>query len=129
MYICSNPLLSFFVFFSSFGQLSTLTYLNLVKFLVFVYQLTVVILACQIFCLENHLMTIVIIALFCGFFFLQKRDTVLTIPNVLTVMRMGLAPVIGYLVLHEAFSAAFALFIAAGISDLVRKCSLHLEMS
>ncbi|KAM6128317.1 cardiolipin synthase (CMP-forming) [Pterocles gutturalis] len=42
-----------------------------------------------------------------------------TIPNILSMARMGLAPVLGYLILEENFSVALGVFVLAGITDLL----------
>lgn len=49
----------------------------------------------------------------------DQTENILTIPNVLTVGRMLMCPVLGYLVIHNEYPTAFGLFIAAGITDLV----------
>uniref|UniRef100_UPI00358FFB7C cardiolipin synthase (CMP-forming) n=1 Tax=Myxine glutinosa TaxID=7769 RepID=UPI00358FFB7C len=42
-----------------------------------------------------------------------------TIPNVLCVTRIAMAPVIGYLITYEEFEAALGMFILAGATDLL----------
>jgi cardiolipin synthase len=41
------------------------------------------------------------------------------LPNLITVVRVLLVPVVIWLILHDAHTAAFALFVLAGISDAV----------
>lgn len=43
--------------------------------------------------------------------------TALTVPNIITVLRFIAVPIIVYLMLIDSWSAAFWLFVAAGISD------------
>ncbi|XP_050749794.1 cardiolipin synthase (CMP-forming) isoform X2 [Gymnogyps californianus] len=42
-----------------------------------------------------------------------------TIPNILSMARMGLAPVLGYLIVEENFNVALGVFVLAGITDLL----------
>lgn len=42
-----------------------------------------------------------------------------TIPNILSLARMGLAPVLGYLIVEENFNVALGVFVLAGVTDLV----------
>ncbi|KAE8600873.1 hypothetical protein XENTR_v10013432 [Xenopus tropicalis] len=42
-----------------------------------------------------------------------------TIPNLLSMTRIGLSPVLGYLVVGEDFNLALGLFVFAGITDLL----------
>ena len=52
----------------------------------------------------------------------KKKDqfeNVLTVPNVLTISRVVMCPILGYLVVQNDYSTAFALFTVAGITDLV----------
>ncbi|XP_030346650.1 cardiolipin synthase (CMP-forming) [Strigops habroptila] len=42
-----------------------------------------------------------------------------TIPNILSMARMGLAPVLGYLIVEENFSVALGVFVLAGVTDLL----------
>uniref|UniRef100_A0A7M4FYH7 Cardiolipin synthase (CMP-forming) n=2 Tax=Crocodylus porosus TaxID=8502 RepID=A0A7M4FYH7_CROPO len=42
-----------------------------------------------------------------------------TIPNLLSLVRIGLAPVLGYLIVQEDFSVALGVFTLAGITDLL----------
>ena len=42
-----------------------------------------------------------------------------TIPNMLSMTRIGLAPVLGYLIIEEDFSIALGVFALAGLTDLV----------
>ncbi|EDL28363.1 mCG19481, isoform CRA_a, partial [Mus musculus] len=41
-----------------------------------------------------------------------------TIPNLLSMTRIGLAPVLGYLILEEDFNVALGVFALAGLTDL-----------
>jgi len=52
----------------------------------------------------------------------KKKDqfeNVLTVPNVLTISRVVMCPILGYLVVQNDYSTAFALFTVAGITDLL----------
>ncbi|XP_014666878.1 PREDICTED: probable cardiolipin synthase (CMP-forming) [Priapulus caudatus] len=49
----------------------------------------------------------------------EIKENILTVPNVLTSIRIVLAPVIGYLVLEESYGIAVTLFGIAGITDLL----------
>ena len=42
-----------------------------------------------------------------------------TIPNMLSMTRIGLAPVLGYLIIEEDFNIALGVFALAGLTDLV----------
>ncbi|XP_025966312.2 cardiolipin synthase (CMP-forming) [Dromaius novaehollandiae] len=42
-----------------------------------------------------------------------------TIPNILSMARMGLAPVLGYLIAEENFNVALGVFVLAGVTDLL----------
>nr|XP_032634973.1 cardiolipin synthase (CMP-forming) [Chelonoidis abingdonii] len=42
-----------------------------------------------------------------------------TIPNILSLARIGLAPVLGYLIVEENFNIALGVFALAGITDLL----------
>ncbi|XP_069862880.1 cardiolipin synthase (CMP-forming) isoform X2 [Dipodomys merriami] len=42
-----------------------------------------------------------------------------TIPNMLSMTRIGLAPVLGYLILEEDFNVALGVFALAGLTDLL----------
>ena len=48
-----------------------------------------------------------------------KKENIATIPNMLTASRMALSPVIGYLVVSEAYTPAMVLFAIAGFTDLL----------
>ncbi|KAK5007440.1 hypothetical protein LTR28_005287, partial [Elasticomyces elasticus] len=50
---------------------------------------------------------------------LTPHENIYNIPNILTASRLIAAPVIGYLVLHDQYGWALALFAYAGITDLV----------
>ncbi|GAO19632.1 hypothetical protein UVI_02022430 [Ustilaginoidea virens] len=47
------------------------------------------------------------------------HEDIYTVPNILTLTRLGAAPVIGYLVLHDCHAWAVGLFAYAGITDLL----------
>jgi len=47
------------------------------------------------------------------------HENIYTLPNILTFSRLLAAPLIGYLVLHDAHAWAIGLFAYAGITDLV----------
>lgn len=47
------------------------------------------------------------------------QENIFTIPNLISVSRIALSPVLGYLVLVENYIFALGLFSLAGISDLV----------
>ncbi|KHN84919.1 putative cardiolipin synthase 1, partial [Toxocara canis] len=49
----------------------------------------------------------------------QFRAKIITIPNALSMIRIGLSPIIGCLVVEECFVAAVSLFTVAGITDLL----------
>uniref|UniRef100_A0A8C4UL14 Cardiolipin synthase (CMP-forming) n=1 Tax=Falco tinnunculus TaxID=100819 RepID=A0A8C4UL14_FALTI len=42
-----------------------------------------------------------------------------TVPNMLSMARMGLAPVLGYLIVEENFDVALGVFVLAGVTDLL----------
>ena len=44
----------------------------------------------------------------------------MTVPNLLSLGRIVLSPVLGYLVIIGNYSAALGLFTVAGLSDMVR---------
>lgn len=48
-----------------------------------------------------------------------KTENILTVPNFLTVSRIALSPVLGYLILQESYSTACALFVFTGITDFL----------
>jgi len=50
---------------------------------------------------------------------ITPHEDIYNIPNFLTFSRLLASPVIGYLVLQEQHAAALALFVAAGLTDLV----------
>lgn len=49
----------------------------------------------------------------------DQFENIVTIPNILTVSRMAMCPVLGYLVVQNNYTTAFGLFVAAGVTDLV----------
>ena len=48
-----------------------------------------------------------------------KTDRVWTIPNILTFIRIGTSPLLGYLIVSHQYPAALTLFIASGLTDLI----------
>lgn len=54
----------------------------------------------------------------CAVFVFQYENP-WTIPNMLSMTRIGLAPVLGYLILEEDFNVALGVFALAGLTDLV----------
>ncbi|WAR19832.1 CRLS1-like protein [Mya arenaria] len=48
---------------------------------------------------------------------IQMKENIYTIPNAITVTRMAVTPVIGYLIIQQSFSWALGIFIVAAISD------------
>lgn len=49
------------------------------------------------------------------------KENVLTIPNLLCLIRIGLTPPLGYFVVNEYFVTSLSIFVVAGTTDLVRK--------
>jgi len=49
----------------------------------------------------------------------SKRENIYTIPNALSLMRIGMAPCIGYYVVDQQYTLALSLFIIASFSDLI----------
>jgi len=49
----------------------------------------------------------------------DQFENVLTIPNVLTVSRVVMCPILGYLVVQHDYSTALGLFAVAGMTDLL----------
>jgi len=45
---------------------------------------------------------------------------ILTVPNALTLSRMLMSPVLGYLVVANSYTMACIIFAVAGVTDLVR---------
>ena len=50
------------------------------------------------------------------------QENIVTLPNLLSLGRIGLSPALGYLIVSSHYTAALAIFAVAGISDLV-SCS------
>ena len=50
---------------------------------------------------------------------LSPRENIYNLPNFLTVTRLIAAPVTAYLLVHDQYSWALALFAYAGVTDLV----------
>lgn len=56
--------------------------------------------------------------------FVLQYENPWTIPNMLSMTRIGLAPVLGYLIIEEDFNIALGVFALAGLTDLVScKCT------
>ncbi|XP_036085550.1 cardiolipin synthase (CMP-forming) isoform X2 [Rousettus aegyptiacus] len=51
--------------------------------------------------------------------FTYKYENPWTIPNMLSMTRIGLAPVLGYLIIEEDFNIALGVFALAGLTDLL----------
>ena len=49
----------------------------------------------------------------------NKTDRVWTIPNILTFVRIGTSPILGYLIVTDHYPAALSLFIFSGLTDLI----------
>lgn len=49
----------------------------------------------------------------------RLTENVLTVPNVLTMSRMALTPLLGYFIVEQQHTYAFELFTVAAITDLV----------
>lgn len=49
----------------------------------------------------------------------DQTENILTVPNFLTVGRMVMCPILGYLVIQNDYPTALGLFVIAGITDLV----------
>ena len=49
----------------------------------------------------------------------EKTDRVWTIPNILTFIRIGSSPVLGYLIVSHQYPAALTLFLLSGLTDLL----------
>ena len=59
-------------------------------------------------------------------FYVLSLENIFTIPNVLSLGRIVLSPVLGYFVLSENYKLALAFFVLAGVSDMVGTCmGLH----
>ena len=54
-----------------------------------------------------------------GYNFCFQKENVLTIPNLLTMSRIGLTPLLGYLIVQQNYPVACGLFVFAGVTDLV----------
>lgn len=50
--------------------------------------------------------------------FVFQYENPWTIPNLLSMTRIGLAPVLGYLIIEEDFNIALGVFALAGLTDL-----------
>lgn len=50
---------------------------------------------------------------------LPTHENIYTLPNILTFSRLLAAPLVGYLLLKTHYTAALALFIYAGVTDLL----------
>ena len=59
-------------------------------------------------------------------FYMLSQENIFTIPNLLSLGRIALSPVLGYFVLSENYKLALTFFVLAGISDMVGTCTgLH----
>ena len=47
------------------------------------------------------------------------HENIYTLPNILTFSRLIAAPIVGYLIVHDLYIPALALFAYAGVTDLV----------
>ncbi|EFO13057.2 hypothetical protein LOAG_15474, partial [Loa loa] len=47
----------------------------------------------------------------------ESGNKIATIPNALCLFRIGLTPVVGYLIIKESYMTALALFAVSGITD------------
>ena len=47
------------------------------------------------------------------------QENIVTVPNLLSVGRMALSPVTGYMVLESSYSCALGLFALVGVTDVV----------
>lgn len=47
----------------------------------------------------------------------EKKDRVWTIPNILTFIRIGTSPIVGYFIVSHHYPAALTLFILSGLTD------------
>lgn len=47
------------------------------------------------------------------------QENILTVPNLLSLGRIAMSPVLGYLVVSSQYTAALGLFTVAGLTDLV----------
>ncbi|GIJ89952.1 cardiolipin synthase [Aspergillus pseudoviridinutans] len=50
---------------------------------------------------------------------LPTHENIYTVPNILTFSRLVAAPLVGYFLVHDHHAAALALFVYAGLTDLV----------
>ena len=49
----------------------------------------------------------------------SKIDRLWTIPNILTFIRIGTSPILGYLIINHHYSIALSLFIISSLTDLI----------
>lgn len=54
-----------------------------------------------------------------NFYRLLQRENVYTIPNLICLARIGLSPLLGYLIVSEKFEYALTFMVVAGLSDWV----------
>lgn len=47
------------------------------------------------------------------------KENVMTVPNLLCLIRIGLTPVLGYYVVNEQYIISLSIFVVAGATDLV----------
>lgn len=52
-------------------------------------------------------------------FRVEIKENIYTVPNLLSLLRIAVSPVLGYLILQESYTLSLVLFAAAGITDLV----------
>lgn len=62
----------------------------------------------------------------------QRSSHAMTIPNIITIARLSLVPVVIISIVQEAWTAAFVLFLIAGVSDgidgyIARRFDMHSE--
>jgi CDP-diacylglycerol--glycerol-3-phosphate 3-phosphatidyltransferase len=49
----------------------------------------------------------------------EKTDRVWTVPNILTFIRIGTSPILGYFIVSHQYPAALTLFVLSGLTDLL----------
>ena len=52
--------------------------------------------------------------------FSLQKENIYTLPNLLSFLRIGVSPYIGYLIISQEFTTALILSLLAALSDLVR---------
>ena len=58
------------------------------------------------------------------FIFVFFQENIVTVPNFISLGRIVLSPVLGYLVVSSNFTVALGVFAVAGLTDLVRRSRL-----